>query len=266
MNPEFEKLPLGGHAANNLTPEEKQAVYRAALDNQEVFDELANSEHLRQLLQKPSARRELLAALDEADRKARQTWLEKLTGWLAQPAGRLVLAGGLAAAFAIGLFYDKLLPTKPTISTGPELAQQQTGPTDAGILGGQIFALALAPVTKDLGAPALSLNQQTYRPGDPLRITVSAPAGGYAVVTELRPDGTYYQHFPNALESSAKIPPSGELTIPASGQGAATVNSTPGVYRLRLAIFPPDLNPLTGSVVSAASRITVLETQYTVAP
>jgi hypothetical protein len=56
---------LGGYATGTLTAGEQQALFAAALEDQELFDELAREQSLRDLLQDPSARAHLLAAMDE---------------------------------------------------------------------------------------------------------------------------------------------------------------------------------------------------------
>ena len=76
---------LGGYATGNLTAEEQQALFEAALNDQELFDELAREQSLRDLLRDPAAKAGLLAALDE--RPAR--WYQRLGGW--RPA--LAVAG-----------------------------------------------------------------------------------------------------------------------------------------------------------------------------
>jgi hypothetical protein len=56
---------LGGYATGTLTAEERQALFEAALDDQELFDALAKEQPLRELLEDPAARAHLLAALDD---------------------------------------------------------------------------------------------------------------------------------------------------------------------------------------------------------
>ena len=57
-----EKL-LGGYAAGTLTPEERQALFSAALEDQQLYDALVREEPLREVLADPAARAELLDAL-----------------------------------------------------------------------------------------------------------------------------------------------------------------------------------------------------------
>src|SRR5262249_7053591 len=59
---------LGGYAAGTLTDTEREALFAAALEHQEVFDALAREEPLREALADPETRAGLLAALDPAPR------------------------------------------------------------------------------------------------------------------------------------------------------------------------------------------------------
>ena len=56
---------LGGYATGTLTPEEQQALFEAALEDQEIFDALAREQSLRDLLRDPAARAQLLASMDD---------------------------------------------------------------------------------------------------------------------------------------------------------------------------------------------------------
>ncbi|HZT31871.1 MAG TPA: hypothetical protein VFA33_18425 [Bryobacteraceae bacterium] len=59
---EIEKL-LGGYATDTLTEAERRALCEAALTDQALFDQLAREQALRELLQDPQARQQLLEAL-----------------------------------------------------------------------------------------------------------------------------------------------------------------------------------------------------------
>ena len=89
---DIQKL-LGGYAAGNLTPDEEQALFAAALEDQDLFDALGKEQALRDLLRDPAAKAEVLAALDEPARR-RGGWM----AWLRSP-----LVGGLAAAGIAGI-------------------------------------------------------------------------------------------------------------------------------------------------------------------
>ena len=64
MKPGDAERLLGGYAAGTLTPEERQALYSAALEDQQLYEALVREEPLRDLLADPAARANLLAALD----------------------------------------------------------------------------------------------------------------------------------------------------------------------------------------------------------
>jgi hypothetical protein len=65
MSPENIQKLLGGYATGTLTPEEQQALFEAALSDQDLFDALAREQPLHDLLRDPASRAHLLAALDD---------------------------------------------------------------------------------------------------------------------------------------------------------------------------------------------------------
>jgi len=85
---EIQKL-LGGYATGTLTGEERQALFAAALEDQELFDALAREQSLRDLLSDPAARAHLLAALDAP---APESWLRRWWKPLPAAAVAVVLA------------------------------------------------------------------------------------------------------------------------------------------------------------------------------
>jgi len=87
---DIEKL-LGGYATATLSDAERRALFEAALEDQELFDALAKEHTLRDVLQDPAARAQLLEALGPA----RQRFRVRVWRWLQRPAG-LALAGGFA--------------------------------------------------------------------------------------------------------------------------------------------------------------------------
>ena len=92
---DLEKL-LGGFAADTLTSEEKQVLYSAALQDQQLFNALTDEQALKELLADPVVRRRLLQALKQTSTSGVDgslSWLD----WFRRPAG-LAFAGGLAAA------------------------------------------------------------------------------------------------------------------------------------------------------------------------
>jgi len=87
---DIQKL-LGGYATGTLTPAEQQALFEAALDGQELFDELAREQALRDVLSDPAARAHLLTALDARPPRWWITWWRPAAAAMAM-AGVVVLA------------------------------------------------------------------------------------------------------------------------------------------------------------------------------
>lgn len=56
---------LGGYATGNLSPAEREALFLAALEHQEVFDELVREQEWKELLDDPTMRLDLIEALTE---------------------------------------------------------------------------------------------------------------------------------------------------------------------------------------------------------
>ena len=64
MTPEIRHL-LGGYATGTLTDDERERLFAAALDDQALFDALAEEQPLKDLLDDPESRGYLLAELDQ---------------------------------------------------------------------------------------------------------------------------------------------------------------------------------------------------------
>lgn len=93
---------LGGYATGTLTPKEQQALFQAALEDQELFDALAREQALRDLLGDPTARAQLLAAVDDTPAPWYRRW------W--QPVPMTVLAAALAVAALVAVRYGARSP------------------------------------------------------------------------------------------------------------------------------------------------------------
>ena len=116
---DLEKL-LGGFAADTLTPEEKQALYTAALQDQQLFNALADEQALKELLSDPDVGRRLLTSLQQKSASGAAgplSWLD----WFRRPAG-LAFAGGLTAAalavvLGIRIYQDSLRQADQSVAT-----------------------------------------------------------------------------------------------------------------------------------------------------
>src|SRR5450631_697776 len=99
MSPEDIKKLLGGYATDTLTTEEQQALFAAALEDQELFDALAREQSLRDLLRDPAARAELLSALDTPANRLCGFWQ-----WLRRPAVAGLATAGVAAIAVLAVW------------------------------------------------------------------------------------------------------------------------------------------------------------------
>jgi hypothetical protein len=93
---------LGGYATGTLTAEERQTLFEAALEDQELFDALAREEALREVLSDPMARAQLLAAVDEAPAPWYRRW------W--RPVPMAVLATALLAVTGVAVWQNSREP------------------------------------------------------------------------------------------------------------------------------------------------------------
>lgn len=98
---ELEKL-LGGFAADTLTSEEKERLYAVALQDQQLFNALADEQALKELLADPAVRRRLLQALRNTSSSSAGGFLPWLN-WLRRPANLALVGGFAAAVFAVVL-------------------------------------------------------------------------------------------------------------------------------------------------------------------
>jgi hypothetical protein len=105
MTPEQARKLLGGYATGSLTGAEQEALFSAALEDQELFDALAREQSLRDLLRDPAAKAELLTALDERP----AAW------WKWRPAIAAVAMAGLAG-FAVLMVRQKPQPKTVTVA------------------------------------------------------------------------------------------------------------------------------------------------------
>jgi hypothetical protein len=116
---DLEKL-LGGFAADTLMPEERIRLYTAAMQDQQLFNALADEQALKELLTDPLVRDRLLQALKQpsaAGVASTLSWWD----WLRRPAG-LAFAGGLAAAifaaaFGTKIYLESLDRAAPSVAT-----------------------------------------------------------------------------------------------------------------------------------------------------
>ena len=102
---------IGGYATGTLTESERRVLFEAAMEDQDLFDELAREQVLKETLEQPGARQRLIASLGNPPRRK---WWRKPLAWSA--------IGGVAVATLALAF---LLRPKPVVQTMARLETVQ---------------------------------------------------------------------------------------------------------------------------------------------
>ena len=92
MNPEDVRKLIGGYATGSLSEAERKLLFEAALKDDELFDELAGEQVLKEILEEPGARQRLLSALGSEQKLVQAPWWSRSWPWM---------GGAVTAAVAI---------------------------------------------------------------------------------------------------------------------------------------------------------------------
>lgn len=84
---------IGGYATGTLSEAERKALFEAALDDQELFDELAREQALKEAIEEPGAKQRLLAAV--ATKPASRPWWKQTWSWAAIAAACVAVITGI---------------------------------------------------------------------------------------------------------------------------------------------------------------------------
>jgi hypothetical protein len=126
MRPQDAEKLLGGYATDTLTEAERQALFEAALANQDLFNALANEQALRELLSDPRCRRRLLGLL----KPRKEPFYHRFVAWLKRPAP-WALAGSVAVMLLIMtavLRLNRPAATLPPAAQAPVQIAQKVSP------------------------------------------------------------------------------------------------------------------------------------------
>jgi hypothetical protein len=171
---EIQKL-LGGYATGTLTAEEQQALFAAALEDQELFDALGREQSLRDLLRDPTARAHLLAALDAP---APAPWFRRW--WM--PLSAAAVAVTLASVAIVAVRRQPPAPAPVTVAkleplvTAPVSSVPPPAPAPAPA---RARVESHAPRAKAVVAPAKELARADIRqmaPAPPPPVAAGIPS------------------------------------------------------------------------------------------
>jgi hypothetical protein len=225
---DLEKL-LGGFAADTLTAEERKQLYTAALNDQQLFNTLADEQTLKELLSDPDVRRRLLASLKQKSASGTGgslSWLD----WFRRPAA-LAFAGGLSAAalavvLGVRIYQDSLRQSAQSVAT-----EEVTPATPQAVEPQAKDKENLAPVTdlpkkdmlsdkpaaRDRSAPPLVKKEQGEAPRE-ARATVAAPGKSADEMTS-----STDQKLAASSASPSSAPEAKQMQAPVGGRIAGTV-------------------------------------------
>lgn len=152
---------LGGYATGTLTPEERQALFAAALQDQDLFDELQREQALHDLLREPAARAQLLAALED-----RLPWYRRFGEWMLCPAALTAVAVCLLLVASVAILrpwrgYEAAKPPLVATALPQEAPPIPSPPLAAGQKTTEVTAMEAMKKAK---APAVSPAARAFMP------------------------------------------------------------------------------------------------------
>lgn len=122
LGPDEARKLLGGYATGTLTPEEVRALFMAALEDQKLFDDLAREQELKEVLEDPGVRADLLAATEQAKKR----W-----PWWAIPAASAAALAAITVVFVVLMIPHKVDPTiQARLETAPPFSSERRAEAD----------------------------------------------------------------------------------------------------------------------------------------
>jgi hypothetical protein len=221
---------LGGYVFGTLTREEEEKLLQASMEDQELFDALVEEEPLRELLADRAVRRDVLAVLEKPSR-----W-ERVVAFFRRPPTWVDLATAAAVVLAAVVFVRSSWQPAPQ------------GAASATAVYEQLFALSPRVAT-----PARLDVVEPPRGDLPGTLAVTVEAESAVLVLERQADGSIVPLFPPTARERL-VRPGERLTVPTSLTSLPT--------RVRLVVFPPDVDPLSlepGALRALEGRLTIVE-------
>lgn len=249
---------LPGFATDSLGEAERRELLRAALDDQSLFDALVEEEGLRELLQDPAARQELLNVLEQP------TPWERVRAWFERPATLLDLSAVAAVTLAALAGYA-LLSLQPPPSARPASAMQPMG---APLSPQHVAALLQLPPREGVpaGIEVVGRPDALFAPGEAVHLRISLRAPARITLLDQPPGGPGTQAWPG-LGLPPVLVPRPSTGGPAIQQVSFDAPLTAGMHRLRLVVAPADLDlgALTPTALpGVAERLTLVDLRYQV--
>ena len=164
---------IGGYATGSLSEAERKLLFEAALDDQELFDELAREQALKELLEAPGVKPRLIGALAPQLQKA---WWAKAWIWAATGAFAVAVIAGF-------VLFQKPREVQIAQVTAPAPVPEPPAPppilsppsAPAPVIPKQAVPIAPAPVSKKTPPPQRDIEALAAVPA-PARPLAPQPA------------------------------------------------------------------------------------------
>lgn len=266
---------LGAHAAGTLSPAEERKLYEAALNDQDLFNELGEESLLREALTDEEFRRKLKRRLRELDSSSSRAGVAGLMDWIKRP--EMALAACLAVValvFGVGPLFRSGTDTGTVAGGDPSGEDLDRFNTFAPPSPDERLDIDVPEWLWDISTPGqhagveLELDREgdpaQYELGEIIRIEFSVPEDSEVFLLRQDPSGTVVLLFPNGRRAPPFVQAGEQVEVSTVGQGEVDPSGPSVLHRLRLFVFPPGTDPL-ASAPETQGRPLVEERSYLVA-
>jgi len=248
------------HVAGTLTPAERRAIMRAALDDQALFDALLDAEPLRQALDDAAARQRLLDLL------SRPTRWERARSWLRRQATfrDLALVAAAVSVLAAGVWI--LHRPAPSVAPPQRVAAPGAGTTE---LTQRLFGLLpQTPIPARVEPEAHGTLPAEVSPGAPLRLAITLDRDSWLLVLErAETGGSIARWFPAGGRLAQRVDAHARTAIRQPDGGPWRAPTTPGAFTVRFVALPARIDPATlqpDDVPGLVPQITIVDRAFAV--
>lgn len=162
---------IGGYATGSLSEAERKILFEAALEDQELFDELAGEQALKAALEEPGAKQRLIVGLESKVRSPKagsaKLWWKTGWAWGAAAAAAVVVIAGIVLVHSTARVEEvaRLEVPQQTAPPAPEVAAPVAPPSTA------LPPKTAAPKVTREAAPPQTEARDSVRAAEPAAIS-----------------------------------------------------------------------------------------------
>ena len=261
------RLLLSGYACRTLALADERRLHLAALDSQDLFDDLAEEDLFREALADEVFRERLKQRLRDLNERSSS---RAVADWLNRPSASFALASAaLAIVIWVGALFHPQWQGKLSGSleptAGPSHAKEFLPEARPPVAAGQeeepisLERLWNSAEPRRASGVELSLNRPgdiwAYAKGEPMRIAFSVPWDASVVLLSKSPEGVITRLFPDDYRPSIRVRANESVAVMHAGQRESYAAEPMGRHYLRLLVFPVGTDPLHAG---ASGRIPLL--------